>query len=34
MDNIEYNTLEDLLEDLERTHSFDDKDEYEWEDYE
>lgn len=34
MDNIEYNTLEDLLEDLERTYSFDDKDEYEWEDYE
>ena len=33
MDNIEYNTLEDLLEDLERTYSFDDKDEYEWEDY-
>ena len=34
MDNMEYNTLEDLLEDLERTYSFEDKDEYEWEDYE
>lgn len=34
MDNMEYSTLEDLLEDLERTYSFDDKDEYEWEDYE
>ena len=33
MDNMEYSTLEDLLEDLERTYSFDDTDEYEWEDY-
>lgn len=34
MDNPEYSTLEDLLEDLERTYSFDDDDQYEWEDYE